>query len=101
MRLLECESKISHNKIYNLAGPTPLSFKCFCIRIFDKYKKKPIFIHVPVMFCKCLLLLSNILRVWKLMPDQIDRLTMLKDNVRKLASKDYKFRPREFFIRKI
>ena len=101
LRLLKCESNKSHFKVYNLAGKQPISFKNICIRIFNEYNKKPIFIHVPVIICKFILSLSNILRVSKLVPDQIDRLIMVKNNNIELASKDYQFCPREFFLKKV
>ena len=45
LRLLGCESrKEVTSKVYHLAGEQPLSFKCFCMRIFDEYNKKPIFV---------------------------------------------------------
>jgi nucleoside-diphosphate-sugar epimerase len=101
LRLLECESKKSHFKVYNLAGKQPLSFKNFCKHRFDEYNKKPIFIHLPVILCKRILSLSNILRFTKLVPDQIDRLIIPKDNNIELASNDYLFQPREFSLKKI
>ena len=43
-RLLECESKKNHNKIYNLTGPEPVSFKSFCEMRSQDFGKKTLFL---------------------------------------------------------
>ena len=96
LRLLECESKKSHNKIYNLAGPEPVSFKSFCEMRCQDFGKKILFFNLPVFLCKWFFSFASLIRISNIVPDQIDRLIMEKDHCIELASKDYQFMPRKF-----
>ena len=96
LRLLECESKKSHNKIYNLAGPEPVSFKSFCEMRCQDFGKKILFFYLPVFLCKWFFSFASLIRISNIVPDQIDRLIMEKDHCIELASKDYQFMPRKF-----
>ena len=102
LRLLECESKKSHHKIYNLSGPEPVSFKSFCEMRCQDFGKKILFFNLPVFLCKWFFSFVSLIRISNIVPDQIDRLMMEKDHCIELASKDYQFMPRKFsYLNKI
>tara|TARA_Y100000589_G_scaffold73386_1_gene66508 strand:+ start:21003 stop:21872 length:870 start_codon:yes stop_codon:yes gene_type:complete len=94
--LLSCNSDKSYYKTYLLAGPSPISFKAFCLQCSNAYGKKPLIVHLPVFLCKSFFSLGSRLRLTKFAPDQIDRLILKKDNDIRTATKDYLFKPRAF-----
>ena len=96
LNLLECNSNKSNFKIYNLAGPSPISFKNFCKIRYKEIGKRPIIVHLPIFLCKWLISIISKTRISSIVPDQVDRLIMTKDNNIELAVKDYRFKPRIF-----
>jgi len=94
--LLNCESDKSYHKIYQLAGPSPTSFKAFCKKHSQFHNHKQSVIHLPVFFCKLILYLCSKANLTSITLDQIDRLRMIKNNDISLAVSDYFFAPRKF-----
>jgi NADH dehydrogenase len=95
-KLQTCDSAKSYNKIYQLGGPCPISFKAFCKKHSKFHNHKQTIIHLPVFFCKLILHLCSKANLSSITPDQIDRLRMIKNNDISLAASDYFFSPREF-----
>ena len=94
--LEKCGSDKSYYKVYQLAGPRPISFKAFCKRHSNFHNHKQTIIHLPVFFCKLILYLCSKAKLTSITLDQIDRLRMIKNNDISLAASDYFFSPREF-----
>lgn len=94
--LQKCGSNKSYYKVYQLAGPSPTSFKAFCKKHSNFHNHKQTIIHLPVFFCKLILYLCSKAKLTSITPDQIDRLRMIKNNDISLAASDYFFAPREF-----
>jgi nucleoside-diphosphate-sugar epimerase len=98
LRLLKCNTDKSYGKTYVLAGPHPMSFKVFCRNFASTSGKKPLMVHLPVTLCKLILYVFSFLKITKMVPDQIDRLLLEKDNDIGRAILDYEFKPREFSV---
>ena len=94
--LQKCATDKSYFKVYNLAGPRPISFEAFCKKHSNFHNHKQTIIHLPVFFCKLILYLCSKANLTSITLDQIDRLRMIKNNDISLAASDYIFSPREF-----
>lgn len=99
LKLLKCNSTKSNFKIYNIAGPSPISFLDFCKIRYKEIGKKPIIFHVPILICKWMSSFISSMGFSRIVPDQIERLIMKKDNNIELASRDYQFSPRNFSLK--
>lgn len=95
-KIQTCESTKSYYKVYQLAGPCPISFKAFCKKHAKFHNHKQTIIHLPVFLCKLILYLCSKANLTSITLDQIDRLLIIKDNDISLAYSDYRFTPREF-----
>ena len=94
--LQKCNSTKSYFKVYQLAGPCPISFKAFCKKHSKFHNHKQTIIHLPVFLCKLILYVCSKANLTSITLDQIDRLRMVKNNDISLAASDYTFAPREF-----
>ena len=94
--LQTCGSTKSYYKVYQLAGPCPISFMAFCKKHSKFHNHKQTMIHLPVFLCKLILYLCSKANLTSITLDQIDRLRMIKNNDISLAASDYFFAPREF-----
>ena len=95
-KLQTCSSKKSYYKIYQLAGPSPVSFESFCKEHARSQNHNLTVIHLPIFLSKLILYLSSKAKLTAITLDQIDRLRMIKNNDISLAASDYFFSPRKF-----
>jgi len=95
-KLQTCNSEKSYYRIYQLAGPSPISFEAFCKEHARSHNHNLTVIHLPVFLSKLILYLSSKAKLTAITLDQIDRLRMIKNNDISLAASDYFFSPRKF-----